>query len=241
MKIESDIIPLKWNKKSMVKFSKDLEKYKDIKYLNFNKKIIFTNKKMIGIRIPILRKFASEIKKTDYIAFLDVFDNSSFEMIFLYGVTLSYIRDFKTFIRYFNSFIEKVDNWALCDMCLTSIDIIKNNKEEMLEYIKKYVKSDQEFICRIGVVLLLYYYLDELYINEVINVISGIDNKKYYVNMAIAWLLSEAFMGYKKLVFNNLNVFDDVVINMCIRKIRDSKRVSEADKKRILRYKKKVA
>lgn len=241
MKRVNDIIPTKWSKKSIFKFSKDLETYKDLKYLEFNRKIIFTNKKMIGIRIPILRRLAGEIKKTDYIAFLDVFDDSSFEMIFLYGVILSYISDFKIFIKYFNYFIEKIDNWALCDMCLTSVSIIKNNKKEMFGYIKKYVKSDREFICRVGVILLLYYYLDDLYINEVINIVGGIDNNKYYVNMAIAWLLSEAFIDNKELVLNNLNNFDAEVINMCIRKVRDSKRIGIDDKNRILKYKKKVA
>ena len=41
--------------------------------------------------------------------------------------------------------------------------------------------------------------------NEKYNYYCIIDNKKYYVNMAVAWLLSEVFVNYRKLVFNNLN------------------------------------
>ena len=241
MEIINDIIPVKWSKRSIVRFSKDLGKFKDLKYLDFNKKIIFTNKKMIGIRVPVLRRIAREIKKTNFIDFLDFFDESSFEMVFLYGIILSYISDFEIFIKYFNIFLEMVDNWAVCDMCLTSIDIIKNNREEMLKYIKMYVKSEREFICRVGVILLLYYYLNDKYINEVIDIVSCINNNKYYVNMAIGWLLSETFISYKKLIFNNLNRFDDEIINICVCKIRDSKRVDINDKNMILKYKKKVA
>ena len=45
-----------------------LKKLQDIKYREFNIKLIpgIDNMKMLGVRVPELRKIAREIKKTDY-------------------------------------------------------------------------------------------------------------------------------------------------------------------------------
>lgn len=241
MKNIDEIVPIEWTKKSYRKFVKDIENYKDLKYLEFNKRTVCTGSKMIGIRIPILRKIASKIKRTDYMKFLEVVDDSSFEALFLHGVVLSFIEDFRVFKKYFDLFIEKIDNWAICDMCLTKLEVVRKNKEEMLKSIKQYLKSEKEFIIRAGIILIMYYYIDDKYIDQTFEVIRKIDSKYYYVNMATAWLLSELFIGYRELVLNNLNKFSNTVINMCISKIRDSRRVSEEDKIVILKYKKKTA
>ena len=64
--------------------------------------------------------------------------------------------------------------------------------------------------------------------------------EEYYINMAIAWLISECFIKYPALTRsflenNNLNKFTQ---NKTISKIRDSLRVSNDEKKDIVKYKK---
>lgn len=60
---------IKWNKDSYNEFINYLYSYQDIKYRKFHKKLILDDK-LIGIRIPILKKISKEISKTDYKSFI---------------------------------------------------------------------------------------------------------------------------------------------------------------------------
>lgn len=58
-----------WNDKNYQKFLDELVTLCDSKYLAFNKSIVFTKYKMLGIRVPIMRSLAKDISKTDFIIF----------------------------------------------------------------------------------------------------------------------------------------------------------------------------
>ena len=91
---------------------------------------------------------------------------------------------------------------------------------------------------RFGVVLLLNYYINETYIDEVIKLVKSINNDNYYVKMAISWLISICYIKYKNKtieLFKN-NDFDKFIINKSISKINDSHRVNKADKDLIKKY-----
>ena len=99
------------------------------------------------------------------------------------------------------------------------------------KYVK--VKSNQTYHIRVGLILLLCYYVEEEYLDN-------IKSDEYYVNMAEAWLVCEIFIKYenvglKYLEHNELNKF---TINKSISKIRDSYRVDKEMKEYILKFKK---
>ncbi len=229
-----------WNNHNYQLFFEELFQYSDKKYLEFNKKIIFTQYKMIGIRIPDIRKIAKKISETDFESFLNCNFMGCYEELLLRGILISYFTEFNKFILYFDDFVKLIDNWAICDTCLASYKFIKNNRDKFLDKIKEYIFSNKEFITRVGVIFLLYYYLTDDYIDEVFILISDIKIRKYYVDMAIAWLISVAFVKntsetIKFLDNNNLN---DEIIKMAIQKIRDSRKVSKSLKDFVLKYKK---
>ena len=73
------------------------------------------------------------------------------------------------------------------------------------------------------------YYLCDNYIDRVLYIVSNINSDKYYINMAISWLLSVAIINYKDKVIeifesHKLNKF---VQNKTISKIRDSYRIDK--------------
>lgn len=226
----------KWNKSNYNLFIKELSKLKDSdKYLEFNKKLALTNYKMIGIKMPILRKVAKEIKKTDIYKYLEYVKNDTFEETILEGLVISYIDDYDMFCKYFNKFVFKIDSWAICDTIVNSLKIIKSNQDLFFKEIKTYLKSNNEFVIRVGLVSLLNYYLEDLYIDEIFELIDNVVVDYYYVNMAKAWLISEAFSKYRNKTYNyirksKLNKFTK---NMAIRKIIESNKVSINDKEKV--------
>ena len=55
-----------------------LKSLSDQKYLEFNKKIVNAPSDMLGIRTPVLRKFAKDISKNDPISFLNILEHNYF-------------------------------------------------------------------------------------------------------------------------------------------------------------------
>lgn len=228
-----------WNKDSYSSFLKELDSYKEGEsFLKFTKKIVFTKYEILGIKVPNLRKIAKKISKTNIESFLKQVTNSSYEEIMIEGLVISYIEDYQIFLNYFESFIKKIDNWSICDVCISSMKIVNKNKDDMLNNIKKYLASNDEFIMRVGIILLLDFYQDN--VEEVLSIIDYIDTTYYYVQIAIAWLISVLFIKYrvriiKYLKNDNLDVFTH---NKAIQKIIESTRVSKDDKNMIRKLKK---
>lgn len=222
-----------WNKKTYQDFIKYLYTKKDSdQFLKFCNKLIFTEYEMIGIKVSILRKIAKDISRTDIYAFLDMVQDNTYEEIMLEGLVISYIKDYDRFKKYFNKFIKKIDNWSICDVCISSMKIIRKHQDAFLNEIKKYLKSKDTFTVRVGVVSLLDHYIEDKYIDDIFLLIDSINSEEYYVNMAIAWLVSVCFIKerdktLKYLKDNNLNKF---TYNKSIQKMIESFRVSNQDK-----------
>lgn len=218
---------------------KHLLTFKDVKYRDFTKKIVDTKYEMIGIRIPILRKIAKDIVKTDYIDYLDNFNYKYFEEIFIYGFVLGYIKEKNLFKKYLNRYIKMIDNWSLCDSAVASFKIFKTNKFNMYDVVDKLINSKKTFEIRAGIVILLDYYIEDSYLNDIFKYVNTIKSSEYYVNMALAWLLSICYIKYpeetyKFLLDNNLDKF---TFNMTISKICDSYRVDKKDKDKLKKLK----
>ena len=148
------------------------------------------------------------------------------------GLVISYIKEVDLCVKYFNKFINKIDNWAICDTCISSMKIVNKNKELFLKQIKKYIESKNEYVVRVGVVLLLNYYIEDSYIDLVFDIIDSINREDYYINMAIAWLVSVCFVKYRNKTFKYLNdnKLNRFTYNKSIQKIIESYRVSLEDK-----------
>ena len=231
-----------WDGKEYNKLLKKLDEAKENKdYIDFTSKIVNTNYKIIGIKTPNLKKIAKEIGKTDIISYLNICKDNTYEEVILQGLAISYIKDVKTSIKCFNKFIKKIDSWAICDTVIASMKIVKKNKEIYYKEIEKYIKSKDEFIVRVGIILLLDYYIDDIYIDNIFELINNINREEYYINMGIAWLVSVCFVKqkdktYKYLKNNNLDKF---TYNKAIQKMIESFRVEDSDKD-ILRQMKRV-
>lgn len=227
-----------WNKEKYGEFVNYLISLKDDKYRDFNSKLITTKYKMLGIRMPILRKIAKEISKGDYASFLKVSINNYFEEVMIKGFVIASIKDVEELNDYFYSYLDLIDNWTINDSFCNSLKIVSKNKEYFWSVVENLVYSNKEYYIRVGLIILLNYYVEEYYLDKIFLMLDSIKNDLYYVNMAEAWLLCEIFTKYSDITMlylehNKLNKF---TINKTISKIRDSYRVDKKLKDYILKF-----
>lgn len=223
-----------WSNQDLQNLIDYLETEKDENYKIFNDKIVNTKSKTIGVRTPILRKISKEISKGNALEFLNLkFPNEPqiFELEMIYGLVLASIKNIDTSLPLFEKFITRIDNWAICDIFCGDYKIVNSNKDIYLKKIKEYTKSNKEFVIRVGLILLMKYYINTN-IDDILAIVSNVDNEDYYVNMGIAWLLSMCYIKHPTLILdyiNNstLNIFTK---RMTYQKIIDSLQVSKDEK-----------
>lgn len=219
-----------WTKTEYNDFINYLFALKEEKYKLFQQKII-PNKNIIGIRTNILKKIAKEIYKGNYKEFLNNIENNYYEENILYGLILTNIKDANILITYLDKYKLIIDNWASCDLTVSNLKILKNNQETFYKFILDNINNNYSYTKRFCYVLLLNYFIQEQYINNIFK-LCNIKNDDYYVNMSIAWLISICYIKYKKqtikyLKNNKLNKFTH---NKAIQKILDSKQINQAEK-----------
>lgn len=227
-----ELVKKKWTKKEYKQFQSYLKSLGKEEYINFSKKIIKEEIHMLGIKIPILKKIAKDIAKGNYNSFLKVNENIYYEEIMIEGLVIGNIKEQTDFDSYLDSFVDKIDNWAICDSCCANMKIIKKNQDIYLPILKIYAESKKEYQVRFSLVCLLDHYKEEKYADKIFKIINTIKLDTYYVNMAIAWLLCEMFIQHKDILLNNLiklklNTF---TFNKFISKCCDSYRVSKEEK-----------
>lgn len=230
-----------WNKAEYKQFVKYLKSLQDIKYKEFHSSLVLNSKyEMIGIRVPIMRDIAKKIAKGNIEEFLECSQDRYYEEVMIQGFIISHIKDEKQFYKYFKKYVNKIDNWALCDSFCSSIKIVRKNEEKYFKEATKMALKQEEFISRAGLVMILNHFISQNNFDSILNTLNKIQSDKFYINMAEAWLLCEMYIKYPKettkfLKKNNLNIFTQ---NKAISKIHDSYRVSREEKELLNNYRK---
>lgn len=222
-------------------FIKYLESQKDIKYKEFHFKLLKNDKiKLIGIRTPKLKEIAKEISKNNYQYFISNNTHETYEETLIHGLILGYLKiEFEKLEKLLNDFIVYIDNWATCDLTVTNLKIFKKEQENGFKYINKCLKSKNYWKQRVGIVLLNTYYINDKYIKKIFDLIPNINTNEYYLQMAIAWLISTCYIKYPNITINILkeNKLDTFIHNKSIQKIIESKRISNKEKEKLKQMK----
>ncbi len=216
-------------------FLKYLYTNQDEKYGQFQKKLLASDIKVIGIRVPILRKIAKNIAFNIGISFLSIIKHDTYEECLLHGLIIGYLKtDLKTTINLLDEFLPFNTNWAINDITVTTLKVFKKDLDLGYIYILSLLNKSP-FEIRFALVLLLTYYINDEYIDKVIACSLNVKDDNYYVVMANAWLISICFIKYKNkiepLIFNQK--WDTNTLKKAIGKIKDSYRVDKIDKEKL--------
>ncbi len=217
----------------------ELFKMRDDKYREFHYKLIPTVDKesIIGVRMPELRKIAKNyFKSGEYENYLKQLPHKYYEENNIHAFLIEQIKDFDKVIFETERFLPYIDNWATCDTF--SPKVYKNNKEKLLLYIKKWIKSDRTYTVRYAIGLLMKFYLDEDFKPEYNKMVNDVKSDEYYVNMMIAWYFATALAKQydKTIPYIKEHKFDKWINNKIIQKAVESYRIDKETKEMLKGY-----
>jgi 3-methyladenine DNA glycosylase AlkD len=237
---------VEWNTKTYNAFTELLAALSDDEYGKFNAKVIPDLGFSYNVRMPMLRKIAKHLEKNKS---LEEFYNyvsigQSYEEKLLQSILFSKI-EFKSYSDMFSSinyYIIKINNWALCDSFATNLkSLVEKNKDVFFQKLSGYLSSENPWAVRFALVLLNNYFTEEEYLESIFQKIKSIINcQNYYVNMAVAWLVSSCYLVDKTATkdFISGGYMNDWCVNKSIQKIVESLRVTFEEKEDVKKLRK---
>ena len=172
---------------------KELYKNQDEDYRKLQAKIIpsVDIARIIGVRTPILRKYAKDLSKREGLGeFLAVLPHEFFDEDQLHAFILSEMKDYDRCLDEVRRFLPFVNNWATCDQM--SPKVFKKHRAELLTAIDEWISSSETYTIRFGIGMLMEHFLDDDFDPKYPKMVAKLRSDEYYVNMMIAWYFATA-------------------------------------------------
>lgn len=208
-------------------------------YKKFSLKLLPADTKLLGVRLPKLRKTAALISKNglsrDFLDFIYNYECEYFEETMLKGMAIGAVKcGFEDRLRLIEYFVPFIDNWSVCDSFCSSLKFGDDELPALWDFIGRYLESDEEFPARFGYVMIIRFFIRDGYFERVFGCFEELKCTALYAKLAVAWAISVCCVEYaeKTLEFIRNSRLDDFTIRTAVRKIRESYRVSPEAKAR---------
>lgn len=165
----------------------------DEEYRDFHSKLMpnILKEDVIGIRVPVLRKFAKEFAKSDEKEkFLKELPHRYYEENNLHMMLLVAMKDYDGCMQEMERFLPYINNWATCDF--PAPKCFEKHKKDVLEHIKIWIKSSQTYTVRYAIGMLMRLFLEDDFSAEYPQMVAEVSSEEYYINMMIAWYFATA-------------------------------------------------
>lgn len=219
-----------------------LKQLVDEKYRMFSAKLLPGVDNILGVRIPVLHKLGKKIAIVDGKDYLAHAQDDYFEEVMLQGIVIGLMKcPLQEKLEYIKDFLPKINNWSICDHFCVELKFTRVHRQQMWAFIKSYLASKNEYELRFAVVMLLDYYIDDKYIEDVLQLLDGVKHDYYYVKMAVSWALSICYIKERKVTTAYLrhNRLDKFTYNKTLQKITGSLQVSAKEKLQIKKMRRK--
>ncbi len=192
-----------------------------------------TAKPSCGVKLPDLRNLAKAIAKEDYRWFLDNNPMDTFEMETLQAFVIGYAKDdINVLLDYMRKFIPTIHDWSVNDSLCQTFKIARKYPKETYSLLMEFKDSHKEFEVRVVAVMLMSQFLNEEYIDRVIDVLDSLYTDSYYSRMGVAWAVATAMAKFPNKVLSYMNSpdnhLDDWTFNKAIQKMKESYRVDNS-------------
>lgn len=197
-------------------------------YAAFSARLIPDCPPMLGVRLPVLRRYAKALARHPPAAVLPALTDATFEERMLHGMVLSYA-DLPPDERrpLLERWLPQADNWSLCDSTAAGCRFLRAAPEDWLAWLNALARRDGEFPARFGLVCLLDHFSDTPQNRRMLlRACAEAPCRKPYARLAAAWAVSTAAVKEPELglAFLRQGVLDAPTQNMAIRKICESRR-----------------
>lgn len=221
----------RWTEDDYAEFKTYLSSLAEDSYREFSIGLIPDTPHMYGIRVPLLRKIAKDISKGNYAEFLSLEKGDYHEEIIIDGLVAASIKcGYDEMLAYMKAFADKIYNWSICDT--VAFKHMEKYTDKLINDMDYFIYNDNPWVVRYGFGCLMRFFLTEEYIDRVFAYVRAVNSDMYYVQMMQAWLLATAAakLRDKTLAFLVQKPVSAAVMNMTVRKMRDSYRISPEDK-----------
>ena len=179
---------------NMTQIQKILFEYQDKKYADFSAKLVPTlpREAFIGVRSPSYKNIIHEIKElppAELDSFLTDLPHKYHEENCLQIALINKIKNYDECLTALETFLPYINSWAVSDGL--NPPTLKKNRQLLLPKLQLWIRSEKPFTQRVGMLLLMKYFLDDDFIPEYLELPAQIRSKEYYVNMMTAWLLQK--------------------------------------------------
>lgn len=131
----------------MTHLQEELFKLQDTAYRDFHSSLMpgVDKEAVIGVRIPVLRKFAKEYAKSgETEQFMRELPHKYYEENNLHMMLIAQIKDYDKCISETEKFLPYIDNWATCDSPLPKC--FDKNKEDIIVRAKNWIATDDTYV-----------------------------------------------------------------------------------------------
>ena len=223
----------------MEEIQKHLFELQDMAYRDFHSRIMpdIEKETIIGIRVPVLRKYAKSIAGTELSEkFIKELPHHYYEENNLHMMLITRIKDYDKCLSEVERFLPYIDNWATCDF--PAPKCFENHKEELLPVIKRWIASGETYTIRYGIGMLMRLYLDADFDPEYVKLVAEVKSDEYYVNMMIAWYMATALAKQWDAVIPYIEEhrMSDWVHRKTIQKAVESYRITDEQKRYLKGY-----
>lgn len=217
----------------MDNIKKKLFRLQDVCYGDFHSKLMpnIAREKIIGIRVPVLRRFVKDLSEAEKEDFLQQLPHNYYEENNLHGLIIMESKDYGRCIGELERFLPYIDNWATCDMLRPKI--LSKHLPELLEKIYQWLASEDTYIVRLAIGFLMSFYLDDgAYQREYLAKVAEVSSKEYYVRMMVAWYFATALAKQYQdaLPYMQKGRMEEWTRRKAIQKALESRRVSPKHK-----------
>ena len=206
----------------------------DEKYKDFQSALMPTvdKSKVIGVRTPMLKKLANELKNTTLVEeFLNALPHKYYEEDNLHAFLLNEEKDFNKAVSRLNAFLPVVDNWATCDAM--RIKAFEKDLAGAEKAAYNWLDRSGVYEKRFAIVTFMKLFTGECFNAKQADKIAAVRSDEYYVNSAIAWyfatLLTKRYAD--ALPYITQKKLDKATHNLAIQKARESLAVPTETKK----------
>ena len=212
-----------------------LQENEDTGYRDFHSNLLPGVDNVMGIRLPVLRKFAKQLSGMDWQEWFEQADDQWYEETMLRGLVSAYAKmECKERLTYVAKFVPDINNWAVCDCFCSTLKDADKYQTEYWDFIETYFTSNKEYEARFAAVMLLGHFVKREYLKESIRRLESITQQGYYAKMAVAWAVSVYFAAFPDEMLTYLqdgHKLDEFTYKKSLQKITESYRVDKEMKK----------